>query len=96
MLLPESEGGTPGKQNWFGLGFGFFEQAEKGMILHTNFPKHLATVPASHHKLQSILTVTLLQEQKQNILMFPLKQLNYRANADIRILLQNNQESTYI
>lgn len=59
-LLPEPEGGTPGEQNRFGLGFGFFVQAEKGMVLHTNLPKHLAAVPASHHELQSILTVTLL------------------------------------
>lgn len=70
MLLPEPERRTPGEQNWFGLGFGFFKQAEKGMILHTNLPKHLAAVPASHHKLQSILTVTLLREQKQKILSF--------------------------
>ena len=59
--LPESEGGSSAEQNRLRLGLGLFEKPEKGMILHTDLPEHLAAVAAGHHELQRVLVCTLLQ-----------------------------------
>lgn len=46
--LPESEGGASCEKHRLGFGFGFFEEAEEGVIFNTDLPEDFTAVPAGH------------------------------------------------
>lgn len=53
--LPESEGGASCEEHRLGLGLGLLEEAEKGVVFHTDLPEDFTAVSAGHQKLQSVL-----------------------------------------
>lgn len=53
--LPESEGGASGEEDRLGPCFGLLEEAEEGMVFHTDLPEDFTAVPATHQELQSVL-----------------------------------------
>lgn len=59
--LPESEGGASGEEDRLGLGFGLLEEAEEGVVFHTDLPEDFTAVPATHQELESVLVRALLQ-----------------------------------
>lgn len=61
--LPVSEGGAAGEQDGFGLGLRLVEQAEEGVVFHTDLPEDLTLVSAAHQELQRVLVRTLDREE---------------------------------